>query len=365
MFGKVLLSPTAGRLTVYLLGPSFGESQVLLMPDGRVVVVDACVEAGANLPAVLLDKLGRKRIDLLVITHPDLDHIRGLEELVRRFQPLRVWRYPTGILRDVFVRVATAVPDDTRLQDLRAALDALEDHLEVTGNVSPAFYGSRWSPPGSGYTVHGLAPTHYDQERVRKVVDGLIRRDKGRWIVSPAFVSRLNGTRGLGDAPNVISLGLAVEWGARRLLLGGDVLRGTASSFSGWKGVMAALDTPDDGRGHLVNDVSLVKVAHHGSRGAFEPAAWTRHTSGGKTIGLVTPFSGKKLPDQDTLIHLRRHCSQLAITSEGGASFRRASGVGWRKRGTASSGSSPCVMAVIPDVGPIELHTGSRAECFL
>ncbi|HEY1813841.1 MAG TPA: MBL fold metallo-hydrolase [Kofleriaceae bacterium] len=364
MFGKVLLSPATGRLTVYLLGPSFGESQVLLMPDRRVVVVDACVDGGTNLPAVLLDKLGLKQIDLLVITHPDLDHIRGLEELVRRFKPLRVWRYPTGILRDLFVRVATAVPGDARLQDLRAVLDALEDHLEATGNVSPAFYGSRWSPPGSGYTVHGLAPTHYDQERVRKVVDGLIRRDRGRWIVSPAFVSRLNGTCSLGDAPNIISIGLVVEWGARKLLLGGDVLQGTASRFSGWKGVMAALDTPDEARGHLVDDVSLVKVAHHGSRGAFEQTAWTRHTSGGKTIGLVAPFSRKKLPDEDTLINLRRHCSQLAITSEGGASFSRASAVGWRKRGAAPSGSSPCVMAVVPDVGPIELHTGSRAECF-
>lgn len=334
------------------------------MPDDRVVVIDACIEGGTNLPALLLDKLGRKQIDLLVISHPDLDHIRGLEELVRRFKPRRVWRYPTGILRDLFVRVASAVPGDTRLQELRGILDALEDHLESTGNVSPAFYGSRWSPPGCGYAVHGLAPTHYDQERVRRLLDGLIRRDRGRWIVSADFVSRLNGTRALGDVPNVVSLGVVVEWGTRKVLLGGDVLCGNASNFSGWKGVLAALDSPDDARGNLVNDVSIVKVAHHGSRGAFEPIAWIRHAASAKTIGLVAPFGRHRLPDRETLVNLRRYCSEVAITSEGGSSFSRATGVGWRKRTGMGTGTSPCIRVVLPAVGPIEILHGSRAGRF-
>ena len=39
------------RLTLYLLGPGVGESVVAIMPDGRVIVVDSCVDGGVNLPA--------------------------------------------------------------------------------------------------------------------------------------------------------------------------------------------------------------------------------------------------------------------------------------------------------------------------
>ena len=63
--------PTAGAVTVYFLGPGFGESQVVVLPDDRVLVVDGCSREGVNHPEAVLRALGRTRIDLLVLTHPE------------------------------------------------------------------------------------------------------------------------------------------------------------------------------------------------------------------------------------------------------------------------------------------------------
>lgn len=76
--------PTAGAVTVYFLGPGFGESQVVVLPDDRVLVVDGCSREGVNHPEAVLRALGRTRIDLLVLTHPDLDHLKGWRTTVRR-----------------------------------------------------------------------------------------------------------------------------------------------------------------------------------------------------------------------------------------------------------------------------------------
>lgn len=40
--------PTAGAVTVYFLGPGFGESQVVVLPDDRVLVVDGCSREGVD-----------------------------------------------------------------------------------------------------------------------------------------------------------------------------------------------------------------------------------------------------------------------------------------------------------------------------
>lgn len=107
MFQGDLLARANGSLTVYFLGPGVGESIVLIMPDDRVIVVDSCERGGTNLPVRLLTALQLEQIDLLIVTHPDLDHVKGLSELLA-FNPLRVWRYPFALLRELLALLVNA-----------------------------------------------------------------------------------------------------------------------------------------------------------------------------------------------------------------------------------------------------------------
>jgi len=79
-----------GNLRVSFLDIGQGDSILIRTPMGRNVLIDGG-------PGVtLLERLGEetsywlKRIDLLILTHPDLDHLEGLVEAIRRYEVDRV-----------------------------------------------------------------------------------------------------------------------------------------------------------------------------------------------------------------------------------------------------------------------------------
>jgi len=354
-------------LDLYLLGPGVGESVVLVMPDKRVVVVDCCTRDGTNLPADLLHALGINKIDLLVVTHPDLDHIRGIEELVEKFTPGRVWRYPFGLLRELLGSMGrlTTRAGHQRYADALKAHDALDQHLQRTNASDHVHAGREWAPPGAGYKIRALAPTPYDVERARKQVSGLVETASGTPKLSAAAQAMFVGSRSLGDLPNMVSLGVVVEWGARKLVLAGDIENGDGSVHSGWPGVLSYLDHPDYDLGHLVNDVDVVKVAHHGSPGALHKDAWRRHAANRKTVAVLAPYSPTPLPHATVLTDLRQWVSHLGITAKGGASAADPVAAGW----VASSGVRSCsvhstLRLQIPPTGALVLEAGPLASWF-
>lgn len=71
----------SGDFIVAALNAGQGDCCVMRLPDGRIVVVD-CNARNANVNLVgFLEKAGIKTVDLLVLTHPDQDHVSGLPAL--------------------------------------------------------------------------------------------------------------------------------------------------------------------------------------------------------------------------------------------------------------------------------------------
>lgn len=74
-----------GKLHLWALDVGQGDAILLRTPRGKTVLVDG----GPDLS--VLQHLGqhlsffRRRIDLLILTHPDKDHISGFPEIVRRY----------------------------------------------------------------------------------------------------------------------------------------------------------------------------------------------------------------------------------------------------------------------------------------
>jgi competence protein ComEC len=70
-----------GELTVGALNAGQGDCCVMRLPNGDVVVVD-CNVRSANVNVVkFLQEAGISRVALLVLTHPDQDHVSGLPAL--------------------------------------------------------------------------------------------------------------------------------------------------------------------------------------------------------------------------------------------------------------------------------------------
>jgi hypothetical protein len=331
------------------------------------MVVDSCTRDGVNLPAALLDHLGLTTVDAVVLSHPDLDHIRGIAEVVRRFPPGRIFRYPRfSLVRDLVAKWCVAHPAKPLYRELAEAIATIEAYEELDDGrvIEPCFSTRSW-PDGAAYAVHFLAPTNFDQNRLFKVWTKLVVRKAGRYVLSKTFERILNGETKLGDVPNVVSLGIVLEWAGRKVLLAGDVENGKRGApKSGWKGVLRDLDDPDHPRGHLVDDVELVKVAHHGSTGAFYEGAWRRHAKSRKSHAILAPYSPSSLPSDPILLNLRAYCVTLGVTADGGDSFARARRAGWSDVPDAQpSTTAPCVVAVL-DVKGLALFRGSNAALF-
>ncbi|MDP3975980.1 MAG: MBL fold metallo-hydrolase [bacterium] len=86
------------ELEVKFLDIGQGDSVLIRTPHGRTVLIDGG-------PGVaILERLGeelsfwQKRLDMVILTHPDLDHLEGLVEVLKRFDVDRVLL--TGVAHD-------------------------------------------------------------------------------------------------------------------------------------------------------------------------------------------------------------------------------------------------------------------------
>lgn len=84
------------RVTVFDVGQ--GDAALLQMPDGRAVLVDtgglggqARFDIGERVVAPAVWALGVRRLDALVVTHGDPDHMGGAAALVAMLRPREIW----------------------------------------------------------------------------------------------------------------------------------------------------------------------------------------------------------------------------------------------------------------------------------
>lgn len=70
-------------LTVYFLDVGQGDSELIGLPDGRTMLIDAGNPENGPQIVDTLDTLGIEKIDTLIATHPHADHIGGMADVVR------------------------------------------------------------------------------------------------------------------------------------------------------------------------------------------------------------------------------------------------------------------------------------------
>jgi competence protein ComEC len=92
-----ILPPLPGILRVAFFDVGEGDAALIALPDRRNLLVDAgglaggAFDVGERVVAPALRMFGVRRIDTLVLTHGDLDHIGGAAAILRRFSPRVVW----------------------------------------------------------------------------------------------------------------------------------------------------------------------------------------------------------------------------------------------------------------------------------
>lgn len=200
---------------------------------------------GARL-AAWLRSIGVVRIPLLVLTHNDQDHIRGLDALVVQYQRKIVQ------VRYVVDRDPKRISYFTVIQDwVKGGIVKSSQRLETPLESRPGMGATLVREPDTGYRLHCAFPNMHQNEAV-------LQR-------APVRGPRLG--RGPNNTSGVIRLALSKEPGRTRFLFGGDL------NFPGWRAMSeSGLD--------LSTDV-LVAPHHGGPRGGskdFGPTELTDAT---------------------------------------------------------------------------------------
>jgi competence protein ComEC len=152
---RLLLARGDGLLHATFLDVGQGDSVLLRFPRGSTMLVDAggltgssSFDLGDRVVAPVLRAAGIRRLDYLVLTHGDPDHIGGAPAVVREFRPFEVWN---------------GIPVD-RSAALAALQLQAEDGRAAWANV---YRGHRLSVDGVEVVAEHPVEADWERQRVR------------------------------------------------------------------------------------------------------------------------------------------------------------------------------------------------------
>lgn len=76
---------TQGRLQIYALDVGQGDSELIITPEGKSVLIDAGPPGAGDEVVAALQKKNIQSLDLAVASHPHADHIGGMRPVIENF----------------------------------------------------------------------------------------------------------------------------------------------------------------------------------------------------------------------------------------------------------------------------------------
>lgn len=91
LFSVLLALPSFAKdLTVSYIDIGQGDSELIELPEGKNILIDAGDREGANNLIAYLKERKIKKLDLIIITHPHLDHYGGLIKTLKDLKDLEI-----------------------------------------------------------------------------------------------------------------------------------------------------------------------------------------------------------------------------------------------------------------------------------
>ena len=81
-----LHSDAQAKMQVHFIDVGQGDSIFIQTPSNKTILIDGGPPKAGKKVVAYLNKLGVKQIDLLIATHPDVDHIGGLRKVIKKCQ---------------------------------------------------------------------------------------------------------------------------------------------------------------------------------------------------------------------------------------------------------------------------------------
>jgi beta-lactamase superfamily II metal-dependent hydrolase len=288
----------AQLLYVFVVGPGVGESIVVRAPGDHRLVVDGCaVGPEGSAPMTLLKRYGARRVEGVVLTHPHLDHARGLAELLGAED---IDCISVGCV-DGWSSKPTLFETEAKARLGETAYEADPERRLKHGEVEHllAAVRSRWErDPKSRWSLSQGSERAFGPARIR--------------VLSPIEAEIVAARDVPGFDLNRLSAAMMVSLGSARVVLGGDLPshdKNKVLTGIGWHQVVS--------HEPFVAGAGVLKVPHHGSRHALFPGLLAALPVGTRTL-VVAPFSRQGLPrpgDGEGLHQLLQNHDEVHVTA--------------------------------------------------
>lgn len=301
----------------------------------RVIVIDAGFTAvGQTLVDHVTDFYGTRHVDLLISTHPDADHLNGLQTVVEELQVDELLihrpRLHASSVRDfanleaVDALIAAAGAHGTTVTEPFSGLSRFENQIMILG-PSEEFYECKLAEhlseesDGRGAGVRARAALSAAATLSRDLLSKVMQ-----WYPVETL-----GEDGVTSPRNETSVVMLLNCDGRRLLFTGD---------AGLEGLAAAADNYEAFIGTFAQaPLNLFHVPHHGSRRNLSPSMLdriigTKDNPFGPTTAIVSSAKADpKHPSPKIMNALGRRGAAPAATEGRGIcfTFNALSRSGW------------------------------------
>jgi hypothetical protein len=272
------IPPDANVLEISLFGPGVGECVLVHLGGGDWLIVDS-LQRRPNLLPVALEYLGFLGVEpsgirVIVATHWDDDHVRGLFQVLQAAPNADFYCSAAFGNRDVRVMLDLygGVPpkQGTTAREVWEVFQLLEERGKPLKLVGPnqILYRRAATREIPDVIVSSLSPSH---SAVQAAIQAMISR-----IPHNGDLRVFRPWR----PPNHNAIVLSVKWDTSIVLLGADLEE--VNNAIGWTAIVNDLNR-DQGR------AEVFKVPHHGSMNAFVDRAWDELLVD-DPIAIVAPF---------------------------------------------------------------------------
>ncbi len=296
-----------GKLEVHVIGADEGESIVLGLPNDEWGVVDCCAgdlsDENTNPTLRYLRNRGIGRLAFVCMTHPHVDHYRGISQLLTAFNPECFW-FPSAMTGSELELILRHELFDAKKSGSLGKTENARELLKIFGLVKDQKIRSgKPKIPKRAGTGTSLYPTRADENailRISALAPSTRQAIRYESKLKNCFDAdhRLKSSLELSDH-NWISMALLVTFGETRVVLAGDV------EENGWNDVLEEIEGAS-------LSCHAVKISHHGSKTGYCDNLWSKFARERLPISILTPFKRHRLPRQEAIQHIRPFVDRIS-----------------------------------------------------